>query len=510
MANACVCPAGRAGLDCAEGPAPPGGGCAVSLWGTCVNASRPRIYVHHLPRNLSWRGNLDFGRETSVNFLDRLLLSEYRTAMPDEADFFFVPSVDHNTESSRAEALEHVRQHAPEAWARSNGSDHIFIGANDLGADAYFPNRTQHPDTQMRVIFLSHMGLWLGSRRGIATGSFIPGQDIVIPPNQPQMEGAMRSSPYLNAGAAANASAAERAAALDAGAPEARPQLFFFAGTVHHNHPEHNVRWAVENASLSHTRDMRIVNGFTATPRDFHAGMVSSRFCLGAPGQGGGWGRRATTGALHGCVPVFIQDNTSATLDELLPWRKFSLRYDEADIPHLHALLKQAEREPGRLQALQRSLACVWPRFLYSTVNGAGAQEDGSDDAFESVMLVLRRRLARKPGAWPEPGDVDPAHGADPAARAARVAAELPIGDVCAASSVAGAPGVPQEQDVPPKLPCRHYFHPLGGECERPPMPEALGDPSAPHGGAVCLGLPSPPCFWPRRAIGTNATAAPP
>ena len=95
-----MCPAGRGGIDCAEGPPPPSGGCAVSLWGACVNASRPRVYVHHLPRNLSWVGNLDFGRETSVNFLERLLWSEYRTASPDDADYFFVPSVDHAFGSS--------------------------------------------------------------------------------------------------------------------------------------------------------------------------------------------------------------------------------------------------------------------------------------------------------------------------------------------------------------------------------------------------------------------------
>jgi hypothetical protein len=55
-----------------------------------------------------------------------------------------------------------------------------------------------------------------------------------------------------------------------------------------------------------------------ATPA-FLAEMVGATFCLGTPGQGGGWGRRTTTSALHGCVPVFIQDNTSSTLDELLP-----------------------------------------------------------------------------------------------------------------------------------------------------------------------------------------------
>ena len=506
VANACVCPAGRGGIDCAEGPPPPGGGCAVSLWGVCVNASRPRVYVHHLPRNLSWVGNLDFGRETSVIFLERLLASQYRTTTAADADYCFVPSVDHASETSRAEALEYVRLHSPEAWARAGGADHLFIGTHDFGADACFPDRLAHPTTQMRVIFLSHMGLWLGSRRGGVRGSFIPGQDIVFPSNQPQMGGAMQTSPYLNAAAAANATAAQRAEELDAGAPAARPNLFFFAGSIYRGASEHNVRLAVENASAGHS-DMHVVAG--TTPR-FHAEMVSSRFCLGAPGTGGGWGRRATTSALHGCVPVFVQDNTTATMDELLPWRQFSLRYDEAQVPHLHALLKQAEREPGRLASLQRHLACVWPRFVYSSINGAAAQEDGRDDGLESVMLLLRRRLARAPGAWPDAGNVDPARGADPAARAARVAAETQLEDVCAESSVAGAGGShpPQGADVAPRLPCRYYGHPLGGTCEWPPQKEALGDPAAPRGGAVCVGVARPPCFWPRPANDTAASNA--
>jgi hypothetical protein len=80
-----------------------------------------------------------------------------------------------------------------------------------------------------------------------------------------------------------------------------------------------------------------------------------------------------------------------------------SLRIPEAEVSRLHGTLKQMQREPGRFAALQRALACVWPRLVSSTIFDAAAQEDGRDDAFESVMEVLQRRLAwphAGPGAW--------------------------------------------------------------------------------------------------------------
>jgi hypothetical protein len=428
-------------------------------------------------------------------------------AEPSEADYFFIPSVDNAGWISRAEVLSYVKARYPRAWARAQGGDHIMMGTNDAGARGYFGERESNPDA-MRLIFLSHMGLWLGSKRGGITGAHIPGQDIVVPSNQPQMPGTLAASPYMNAAAAFNASVAAAAAAASASAPAARPTLLFFAGTVHRSDTvgSHNVRWAVANASEGH-KDMHFVDGSTPS---FHAEMVSATFCLGAPGQGGGWGRRTTTSALHGCVPVFIQDNTSSTLDELLPWRTFSLRIPEADVSRLHGTLKQLQREPGRVAALQRALACVWPRFVYSTIFGGAAQEDGHDDAFESVIEILRRRLARPragPGAWPANGDVGGGNstassggGSDALARWRRLERSgVQLADVCEASSVAagGDGAAPRGGSVPPKLPCRHWSHPLDGRCADLPPELKLGDPSGPIGGAVCVGV-TPPCMWPR------------
>ncbi len=485
-----------------------------------------RVAAELTTRSLSLRrlGNLEFGRETTVMFLDRLLRSEYRTAVAAEADYYFVPCVDHAGLISRAAALAHIKAHAPAAWARAQGRDHIMMGAHDNGVVAYFPDRATNVDARS-IIFLSHMGLWMGSQRFGVLGGFIPGQDIVVPSNQPQMEGALRSSPYLNAEArnatvAANGTSASpflnATAAVNATAAAAlsnasaamngttaRPTLLFFAGKVLRvaDGAAHNVRWAVANASQGHG-DMHIVDGTTS---EFHSEMTHATFCLGASGQGGGWGRRSTTSALHGCIPVFIQDNTSATLEELLPWNEFSVRLAEAQVPHLHSTLRRmVHQEPGRVTAMQAALACAWPRFVYSTIFGAAGQEDGSDDAFESVMEVLRRRLARRRAGggiaaeWPKNGDVG--GSANVSARAALLRSTQLLG-MCAHSSVAGAAGVPQGKETPPRLPCRHWGHPLPGRCDSPPVDETLGQPTGPAGGAVCVGMPrSAGCPWPRPA----------
>jgi hypothetical protein len=58
---------------------------------------------------------------------------------------------------------------------------------------------------------------------------------------------------------------------------------------------------------------------------------------------------------------------------------------------------------------MQRALACVWPRFAWSSVYGASGIETGRDDAFATLLLALRNRRdhrgapppsAQKNAAW--------------------------------------------------------------------------------------------------------------
>lgn len=121
--------------------------------------------------------------------------------------------------------------------------------------------------------------------------------------------------------------------------------------------------------------------------------MAESHFCLGVSGVGGGWGRRHTLAAMHGCVPVMIMDGSSLELDELIPWDKMSVRVAEKDIDRLPTILDDVMADAERMRSMRAELACVWPRFLWSSIEGSHAGEDGTDDAFASVMEILRRRL---------------------------------------------------------------------------------------------------------------------
>ena len=498
--DVCLCPAGYSGIDCAVSLPPAGAspGCVALLWHRCVSATQPRIFVHDLPGKYVWTGKNDFGRDTNRAFLSRLLFSEYRTPNPAEATYFFIPAIDGGAGIPRRAAIDWVKEAHPTLWRRHGGRDHVMIGAHDDGALGYF--RPREGDS-LNLIFISHMGLWLGSRRGAdggTEGSFIPGQDILLPPGQ-DLGGALRVVPYFQPIGTAAAQESNDAR---------RSILAFFAGTVmappSDGRDVGNAR-AAAAALLANRSDCAVVSGRTA---DYSGGMANATFCLGLAGQAGGWGRRDTLGALHGCVPALVQDNTSFALEELLDWDAFAVRVSQGDVyrGRLHGLLAAAASS-ARLRPLQHSLACAWPRFVMSSYFGAVAGEDGSDDAFESVVSILERRRAGSRGAaarpWPRNGDVA-SPGASPAERHARRAEmQLSSVELCALSSprrapaasqqaAAASPASPPPPPPPLRLPCRHHASPLGNACS--------GDPFM--GGAVCERPPG--------AAPGGAAAAPP
>ena len=179
------------------------------------------------------------------------------------------------------------------------------------------------------------------------------------------------------------------------------------------------------------------------------------------------------------------------------------MRSAQAELPRLRDQLLAVKADRQRVRGLLRQLACAWPRLMPSTSYGAVGGESGLDDAFESVITILRRRLGRAEGDWPLNGDIT-GPGASAEERQERLRG-LQLPDVCSASSVAwgveggdatagGAAGASGQL----RLPCRHSSSPLGGAC-----PPELMD----RGGAVCQGVQVPPCPWPRRGAALlNAT----
>ena len=268
-------------------------GCSAGLWGRCHVASRPRIYVYDLPGELTWQGIHEYARDTNYLFVNRLLRSQYRTAVPEEADYFFIPAIDNAYGIPRSASISHIQATWPHLWGRAGGRDHIMIGCHDAGAAAYFEGMDRrNNEAAMRLIFLSHSGHHIGKSKGHTQGGHIPGQDIVIPPTQYLRELLTHNGSYFARPPGAPP------LDLDAQLAQRDGTLLYFAGTVTNESLSWNVRHHAALAAEGFA-DMKIHR--KGVGANYTHGMATSLFCLGAPGQGG-WGRRDTLGALHGCI----------------------------------------------------------------------------------------------------------------------------------------------------------------------------------------------------------------
>ena len=392
------------------------------LWGKCRKgqATSPRIFVYTLPGPMIWNDtkDVDYGRPMNIMFLERLLASEHRVADPEEADYFFLPMVGgvrpvrpgaagagrpYGKTGNRLDGLRYVKNHPVyrKYWLRNGGADHLSIGCDDAGARAYWhgekgDERQDYPDEAMKVIFISHMGLHDGMERTGYRGAFIPGQDIVIPPLQPrpQIEKMLMESPIIPGSGRWDPGGS---GGVDG---EGRNTILFFAGSVKPLKPwmdcppkEKGFSCNVRKSIIAKFQDTEGFHLFKHQTPDYHKEMAESHFCLGVSGVGGGWGRRHTLAAMHGCIPVMIMDGSSLELEELIPWEKMSVRVAERDIERLPEILKEVMADTERMRSMRAELGCVWPRFLWSSIEGSHAGEDGTDDAFASLMDILRRRL---------------------------------------------------------------------------------------------------------------------
>ena len=72
-------------------------------------------------------------------------------------------------------------------------------------------------------------------------------------------------------------------------------------------------------------------------------------------------------------------------------WRSFAVLLELEDMPRLPEILGRITR--ADLRRMRHEMRKVWHRLLYTTFYGSYLGEDGSHDAFESFMTVLRWRL---------------------------------------------------------------------------------------------------------------------
>eukprot|EP00854_Cymbomonas_tetramitiformis_P021043 gene21043-25252_t len=123
-------------------------------------AVRPLVYVYELPARfttwpMGWSNSQrgDFDRPIGHGILERLLSSRHRTAVPEKADYFFVPVVGMRA-VRRLAAMEYIRARWP-FWNMSTTPNHIWVGTDDLGASNYFsPGRPPPEEFSKKSIFL--------------------------------------------------------------------------------------------------------------------------------------------------------------------------------------------------------------------------------------------------------------------------------------------------------------------------------------------------------------------
>ena len=111
----------------------------------------------------------------------------------------------------------------------------------------------------------------------------------------------------------------------------------------------------------------------------------------------------------------------------------------------------------------------MWPRLLWSSLEGSHAGEDGSDDAFASVMEILRRRLGGRGagGLAAAAGDDDDDGGGQGGAEdgggggraAAAAAAAAAYND--RESGAAAAAAAAAADEAPPPRRSKSGWHPL-------------------------------------------------
>ena len=204
-----------------------------------------------------------------------------------------------------------------------------------------------------------------------------------------------------------------RAAAADAVAhrtgSDARPVTLFYGGKIH---TQRGMEDPSGRAQLwMHHRDrpgFRILSSWDAVRLQpipinttFAEEMPNATFCYSPLGHDSGDSDRYIPAILFGCIPVMLASSNrggtrvplSQSMDEHpdIDWRSFSVLLEMEDIPRLHEILARITH--AEVRRMRHALSRVWHRFLWTYIFGSYLGEDGGDDAFESMMGVLRWRL---------------------------------------------------------------------------------------------------------------------
>ena len=213
----------------------------------------------------------------------------------------------------------------------------------------------------------------------------------------------------------------------------------YFEGSV--TRPDSDDPW-------DHNARLEVVDRFRGTPgwavRDSRQGprvpggrqdqtpgldwnVHKAQFCVAPDGNDGGWGGRDMEAISSGCIALYVNDNTSRYMEELLPHESFTIDVTEARIPSMEDVLDAAQAQLPRMQrqawcgckALMATFSGRYPDFHMGWDSPAELRLQESRGAFALLMRTLRLRLEREAfgkaaGRPPEGELVASATGASP------------------------------------------------------------------------------------------------
>lgn len=385
--------------------------------------------------------------------------SGHRTFDPEEADFFFVPTMAgclYDVYGWNPIPMWPPKHHGPRPYGsgnmllqaqrwlaekypyfnRNKGQDHIWVMPHDEGACAApkeiwpgiilshwgrmdFPhtsNTQYHADNYTTVmIHPDFPGGWAAHSSGTHP-CFDPDKDLIIPCFKPPPH--YKQTAYMG------------------GWMKPRETLLFFRGDTGKRRVEDKncvYSRCIRQTIAKHYKEenwkqkYNIIYGeIEEAPGEYWQLLSSSKFCLALPGDG--WSARFEDSVLHGCIPVIIMDNTQVPFESILNMSLFTVRILQKDIPKIPEILLAITAE--KIADMKRHLDKVWQRYRYAGLtmidtdiedaverlkmehggklptdqDGMQYAKSRVDDAFSTILQWLLSRIPHTRGA-PRPNE---------------------------------------------------------------------------------------------------------
>ncbi|KAL1528166.1 hypothetical protein AB1Y20_009527 [Prymnesium parvum] len=386
--RACACDAGWFGADCSH-----------RLAGAPRALRFAPTYVYPLPSHLS----LAFvqqrdPRRRGMFYTNRVYLEALHShadalvGEPEDAALFFIPVMLSQMSSSLWEGRQFLHdavgwiRHRLPFWNRSGGADHYLFSGQDLGG-------CWMPDLLRSSIVVSHFGfraseaVWKDARRWdlakVTCDGWRPGTDPAhwLPPCFSRKKDVVVPVDFSVTPLDRRRAVAAHRADCRGKPPSARRALIYMAGAISTPYNDVYSQGVREFFYERHRNESEVLfqlGGWNATA------MRAATFCLAPSGWGYGWRVYVSLAML--CIPVIVQPLVDQAFEDVLPYHRFSLRFNPCDIPSLLPQLRAIAHNRTRLCQM-REAALRYYRALMWEPPGV---------AYEMLQISLcRRALAR-------------------------------------------------------------------------------------------------------------------